>query len=91
MYLQRLDEELTVATEAFFESESCTLDLARREVPIQHYVLIIVRFRVTSIYEPVLLLPQLHLTITVVCAMCNVDQPFHDIEVVQRRLWSQQP
>ena len=33
-FLQNIDEELKVATEAFFESESCTIDLARREVLI---------------------------------------------------------
>ena len=48
IYIQRLDEELAVATEAFFEGESCTLDLARREVPIQHYVLIIVIFHMKT-------------------------------------------
>ena len=48
IYIQRLDEELAVATEAFFEGESCTLDLARREVTIQHYVLIIVIFHMKN-------------------------------------------
>ena len=30
--VQNLDEELKVATEAFLESDSCSVDLARREV-----------------------------------------------------------
>ena len=39
-HIQRLDEELTVATEAYLESERCTVCVARREVGRRKYVVI---------------------------------------------------